>query len=73
MWTLAMYSYMPQTLRDVSCFFSFVLFFFHQVHCWQTTFAKSALVYLSLSEVADIKKVNLRKIMAIKKCSEAVI
>ena len=57
MWTLAMYPYMRQTLRAVSRFFKY-------------TVDRQPLprVHLpELSKVADIKKANLRKMMALKR------
>ena len=64
MWTLAMYPYMCQTLRVVSRFFKYAVDRqpLPRVHLPE------------LSNVADIKKVSMRKIVAIKgKCSGAVI
>ena len=63
MWTLAMHPYMRQTLRAVSRFFKYTVDgqLLPRVHLPE------------LSNVADIKKVNTKKIMAIKgKCSGAV-
>lgn len=63
MWTLAMNPYMWQTLRAVSRFFKYIIDRqpLPRVHLPE------------LSNAADIKKVSMRKIMAIKgKCSGAV-
>ena len=56
MWTVAMYPYMRQTLRAVSRFFKYTVDgqLLPRVHLPE------------LSNVADIKKVNTKKIMAIK-------